>query len=73
MELGVVGVDQRSGMKRKGSGLQWGKSEEGGAGRLGAVQSRGEAGLPQPPTLAFVSVKDFQDSSETKMMVDGQE
>ena len=35
-------------MKRKGSGLQWGKSEEGGAGRLGAVQSRGEAGLPQP-------------------------
>ena len=48
MELGVVGVDQRSGMKRKGSGLQWGKSEEGGAGRLGAVQSRGEAGLPQP-------------------------
>ena len=34
-------------MKRKGSGLQWGESEKGGAGQLGAVKSQGEGGLPQ--------------------------
>ena len=34
-------------MKRKWSGFQWGESEKGGAGQLGAVKSQGEGGLPQ--------------------------
>lgn len=51
MELGVVGADQRPGMKRKGGGLQQGKSEEGGAGQLGQYRAGGRVGFLNPTGL----------------------